>query len=107
MPSASAMSVPRSAARSSSAYQSALLRASRLAVLTGLPQIGVDDRDALGRPAQSPSVLDQRVLVALALLMLLDLLGTRLADVHVGAQIAMAWRDLVSIGQHHGPPPAE
>src|SRR6478735_8351580 len=73
------MRAPATVARSSSVYQSALLRAGRLA---------------------------QRVLVDLALAVVLDLPHGRLAHIDVGQARAVARGDLLSDGQRHGASPA-
>src|SRR5262249_47034640 len=83
-----------------------LLEAPPAAVLARLPEVGVDDVHAVGRPPERRRPLGQGILVAPALRVVLDLLGAGLADVDVGAPLQVPGRDLLTARGHHRRPPS-
>src|SRR6516162_72911 len=81
------------------------LKARALAILPRLPKVRINDVDPGGRPAKVNGALDQGILIPLALGMVVDLVGRRLANIDIGMPFAVACRNLLmQLGRHAIPP---
>ena len=81
-------------------------------ILARLPQVGIDDVDAVGGPAEGGRPFDEGVLIALALPVVLHLLGARLAHVDVGPLLVVPHGDLLRADRRatqpvHARPPGQ
>src|SRR5581483_305466 len=83
-----------------------LPEADPLSILTRLPEVVINDHDALRRPPQGDGPLDEGILVFLARTILAHLLGGGLSDIDIGATSVVLWRNLVRGGAYHASPPA-
>jgi hypothetical protein len=81
------------------------LEAWSLAILARASEVGINDMDLRSRPAEVKRTLHERILVALAFLVMLNLFGCRLTHVNIRLPFTVPGSDLVVRECRHAAPP--
>ncbi len=81
------------------------LEAWSLAILAGLSEVGINDMETRGRPAEVERTWHERLWVVLALLVMLDLFGGRLTHVDICLPFTVTYGNLVLRECRHAAPP--
>jgi hypothetical protein len=77
------------------------LKAGALTILARLAQIRINAPDPFGGPAQGQGALHERVLMLPSLVMLVDLLQRRLADIDIGSKLMVMGGDCLMDAAAH------